>query len=102
MIGCWFFIDYGMGVVIGEMVVVGDDVFMYYQVIFGGCVCGQFKCYFMIGNCVFIGVGVKIIGNIMVGDDCKIGVNVLVVKDVVFGIVVVGILLKVYQGDVIV
>lgn len=95
------FIDHGMGVVIGETAVVGDDVLMYHQVTLGGRARGQFKRHPTIGNRVLIGAGAKIIGNITVGDDCKIGANALVVKDVAPGTVVVGIPSKVHQGDVI-
>jgi len=100
-IGRRFFIDHGMGVVIGETAVVGDDVLMYHQVTLGGRARGQFKRHPTIGNRVLIGAGAKIIGNITVGDDCKIGANALVVKDVAPGTVVVGIPSKVHQGDVI-
>lgn len=100
-IGDRFFIDHGMGVVIGDTAVVGDDVLMYHQVTLGGRARGQFKRHPTIGNRVLIGAGAKIIGNITVGDDCKIGANALVVKDVAPGTVVVGIPSKVHQGDVI-
>ena len=90
-----------MGVVIGETAVVGDEVLMYHQVTLGGRARGQFKRHPTIGNRVLIGAGAKIIGNITVGDDCKIGANALVVKDVAPGTVVVGIPSKVHQGDVI-
>jgi len=91
MIGCWLFIDYVMGVVIGEMVEVGDDVMFYYGVMFGGCLLNCIKCYFMIGDGVMIGVGVRVFGLIIVGVGVQIGVNLVVVKDVLFGVVVVGV-----------
>ena len=100
-IGRRFFIDHGMGVVIGETAVVGDDVLMYHQVTLGGRARGHFKRHPTIGNRVLIGAGAKIIGDITVGDDCKIGANALVIKDVAPGTVVVGIPSKVHQGDVI-
>ncbi|MCP2377548.1 serine O-acetyltransferase [Cutibacterium modestum] len=100
-IGRRFFIDHGMGVVIGETAVIGDDVLMYHQVTLGGRARGQFKRHPTIGNRVLIGAGAKVIGDITVGDDCKIGANALVVKDVAPGTVVVGIPSKVHQGDVI-
>ena len=100
-IGRRFFIDHGMGVVIGETAVIGDDVLMYHQVTLGGRARGQFKRHPTIGNRVLIGAGAKIIGDITVGDDCKIGANALVIKDVAPGTVVVGIPSKVHQGDVI-
>lgn len=101
VIGRRFFIDHGMGVVIGETAVVGDDVLMYHQVTLGGRARGRFKRHPTIGDRVLIGAGAKIIGNITVGNDAKIGANALVVKDVPPDTVVVGIPSKVHEGDVI-
>lgn len=100
-IGRRFFIDHGMGVVIGETAIVGDDVLMYHQVTLGGRARGRFKRHPTIGNRVLIGAGAKVIGDITVGDDAKIGANALVVKDVEPGAVVVGIPSNVHKGDVI-
>lgn len=100
-IGRRFFIDHGMGVVIGETSIVGDDVLMYHQVTLGGRARGRFKRHPTIGNRVLIGAGAKVIGDITVGDDAKIGANALVVKDVAPGSVVVGIPSSVHKGDVI-
>ncbi|NLE97147.1 MAG: serine O-acetyltransferase [Propionibacterium sp.] len=100
-IGRRFFIDHGMGVVIGETAEVGDDVLMYHQVTLGGRARGRFKRHPTIGDRVLIGAGAKVIGAITVGDDAKIGANALVVKDVAPGAVIVGIPSKVHDGDVI-
>ena len=100
-IGRRFFIDHGMGVVIGETAIIGDDVLMYHQVTLGGRARGRFKRHPTIGNRVLIGAGAKVIGDITVGDDAKIGANALVVKDVAAGAVVVGIPSSVHRGDVI-
>lgn len=100
-IGRRFFIDHGNGVVIGETAVVGDDVLMYHQVTLGGRARGRFKRHPTIGDRVLIGAGAKIIGNIHVGADAKIGANALVVKDVDDGAVVVGIPSRAHDGDVI-
>ena len=100
-VGRRFFIDHGMGVVIGETAIIGDDVLMYHQVTLGGRARGRFKRHPTIGNRVLIGAGAKVIGDITVGDDAKIGANALVVKDVETGAVVVGIPSTVHQGDVI-
>lgn len=99
-IGRRFFIDHGMGVVIGETAVVGDDVLMYHQVTLGGRSRGQVKRHPTIGDRVLLGAGAKIIGNITVGDDARIGANALVVKDVPPGTVVVG-SPAVHKGDVV-
>lgn len=101
VIGRRFFIDHGMGVVIGETAVIGDDVLMYHQVTLGGRSLNKVKRHPTIGNRVLIGAGAKVIGAITVGDDAKIGANALVVKDVPAGQVVVGIPSVVHDGDVI-
>ena len=101
VIGRRFFIDHGMGVVIGETAIVGDDVLMYHQVTLGGRARGRFKRHPTVGDRVLLGAGAKIIGAITIGDDAKIGANALVVKDVAPGTVVVGIPSKVHEGDVI-
>ena len=100
-VGRRFFIDHGMGVVIGETTVVGDDVLMYHQVTLGGRARGRFKRHPTIGDRVLLGAGAKIIGAIHVGDDAKIGANALVVKDVSPKGVVVGIPSEASAGDVI-
>lgn len=100
-IGRRFFIDHGMGVVIGETAIVGDDVLLYHQVTLGGRARGRFKRHPTIGDRAMIGAGAKVIGDITVGDDAKIGANALVVKDVAPGMVVVGIPSNVRSGDVI-
>ncbi|RMB58375.1 serine O-acetyltransferase [Tessaracoccus antarcticus] len=101
VIGRRFFIDHGMGVVIGETTVVGDDVLMYHQVTLGGRARGRFKRHPTIGDRVLIGAGAKVIGAIHVGDDAKIGANALVVKDVAPHAVIVGVPSQAHEGDVI-
>ena len=100
-IGRRLFIDHGMGVVIGETAVIGDDVHLYHGVTLGGTGHQHGKRHPTIGNRVLIGAGAKVIGDITVGDDAKIGANALVVKDVAPGAVVVGIPSNVRSGDVI-
>ena len=101
-IGRRFFIDHGMGVVIGETAVIGDDVLMYHQVTLGGRTLGRgTKRHPTIGNRVMIGAGAKVIGDITVGDDARIGANALVVHDVPAGSVVTGVLSKAKPGDII-
>ncbi|HSN44138.1 MAG TPA: serine O-acetyltransferase [Propionibacteriaceae bacterium] len=100
-IGRRFFIDHGNGVVIGETAVVGEDVLMYHQVTLGGRSRGRVKRHPTIGDRVLIGAGAKVIGDIVIGADTKIGSNALVVKDVAPGSVVVGIPSTVHEGDVI-
>jgi len=101
-IGRRFFIDHGMGVVIGETAIIGDDVLMYHQVTLGGRSLGRdVKRHPTIGDRVLIGAGAKIIGDITVGDDSKIGANALVVHDVPAGSIVTGVLSKAKPGEVI-
>jgi len=100
-IGHRFFIDHGMGVVIGETAIVGDDVLMYHQVTLGGRARGHFKRHPTIGDRVLLGAGAKIIGDITIGSDAKIGANALVVNDVAPGAVVIGVPSEVRPGDVI-
>ena len=89
-IGRRFFIDHGMGVVIGETAIIGDDVLMYHQVTLGGRARGRFKRHPTIGNRVLIGAGAKVIGDITVGDDAKIGAGSVVTRDVPAGATAVG------------
>lgn len=81
-IGRRVFIDHGIGVVIGETTIVGDDVIIYQQVTLGGVSLDKGKRHPTIGNNVVIGGGAKVLGNITIGDDSKIGANSVVVKDV--------------------
>lgn len=81
-IGRRFFIDHGMGVVIGETAIVGDDVLMYHGVTLGGTSLEKTKRHPTVGNGVLIGMGAKIVGNITVGDNARIGANAVVTRDV--------------------
>ena len=98
-IGRRFFIDHGMGVVIGETAQVGDDVLMYHQVTLGGTSLARVKRHPTIGNNVLIGMGAKVIGAITVGDNARIGANAVVTKDVPTNSTVVGITGKVVKRD---
>jgi serine O-acetyltransferase len=90
-IGPRFFIDHGMGVVIGETSEVGSDVTMYHSVTLGGTSLYKGKRHPTIGDRVVIGAGSKILGAIEVGDDSRIGANAVVVKTVPPNSVVVGV-----------
>ncbi len=91
VIGRRFFIDHGMGIVIGETAEVGDDVLMYHQVTLGGRSRGRFKRHPTIGDNVLLGAGAKVIGPITVGAGTKVGANALVVHDVPPNSVVTGV-----------
>lgn len=81
-IGRRFFIDHGMGVVIGETADIGDDVTLYHGVTLGGTSWKEGKRHPTLGNGVVVGAGAKILGPITIGDGAKIGSNAVVVKDV--------------------
>jgi serine O-acetyltransferase len=90
-IGKNFFIDHGMGVVIGETAEVGDDVTLYHGVTLGGTSLNKGKRHPTIEDRVVVGAGAKILGAITVGHDSRIGANAVVVKQVPANSVVVGI-----------
>ena len=81
-IGKGFFIDHGMGVVIGETAEVGDNVTLYQAVTLGGTGKQRGKRHPTIGNNVTIGVGAKVLGAISVGNNAKIGAGAVVLRDV--------------------
>jgi serine O-acetyltransferase len=90
-IGDRFFIDHGMGVVIGETARIGNDVTMYHGVTLGGTSLSQGIRHPQVGNNVIIGAGAQLLGPIYVGNDARIGSNAVVVKDVDIGATMVGI-----------
>ncbi len=90
-IGRRFFIDHGMGVVIGETAIIGDDCLLYQGVTLGGTGKERGKRHPTLGNRVVIGSGAKVLGNILVGDDTRIGAGSVVLKPVPPGSTVVGI-----------
>ncbi|PKN16276.1 MAG: serine O-acetyltransferase [Deltaproteobacteria bacterium HGW-Deltaproteobacteria-23] len=90
-IGRKFFIDHGMGVVIGETAEIGDNVTMYHGVTLGGVTWDKVKRHPTIGNNVVIGSGAKVLGPFTVGENSKIGSNSVVVKEVPPNSSVVGI-----------
>jgi serine O-acetyltransferase len=90
-IGRRFFIDHGMGVVIGETAQIGDDCTLYHGVTLGGTSWKEGKRHPTLGNGVVIGAGAKVLGPLMVGDRAKIGSNAVVVRDVPPGATAVGI-----------
>jgi len=81
-IGRRFFIDHGMGVVIGETAEIGDDVLLYQGVTLGGTGNEQGKRHPTIGNNVVIGTGAKVLGSIRIGSNVKIGAGSVVVRPV--------------------
>ncbi len=98
-IGRRVFIDHGMGVVIGETAVIGDDCTLYHGVTLGGTTWKKGKRHPTLGRGVVIGAGAKVLGPIMIGDDAKIGSNAVVVKDVPAGATAVGIPARLIEPD---
>jgi len=90
-IGRRFFIDHGMGVVIGETAEIGDDVLLYQGVVLGGTTLEKKKRHPTIGNGVVIGCGAVVLGAITVGDEVRIGSGSVVTRPVPPGTTVVGI-----------
>lgn len=91
VLGRRFFIDHGMGVVIGETAEVGDDCTLYHGVTLGGTSWKAGKRHPTLGNNVVVGAGAKILGPIQVGENARIGSNAVVLKDVTANATVVGI-----------
>ena len=90
-IGRRFFIDHGSGVVIGETTEIGDDVLLYQGVTLGGTGNEKGKRHPTIGNRVVVGTGAKVLGNIRIGDNVKVGAGSVVVHPVPDNCTVVGI-----------
>jgi len=90
-IGEGFFIDHGMGAVIGETAEIGDNVVLYQGVTLGGTSLQKVKRHPTLGNNVVVGVGAKLIGNITIGENSKIGAGSVVVTSVPANATVVGV-----------
>jgi len=90
-IGKGFFIDHGMGVVIGETAEIGENCTLYHQVTLGGTSWAKEKRHPTLGNDVIIGSGAKVLGPFTVGDGSKVGSNSVVVKEVPKNSTVVGV-----------
>lgn len=90
-IGKGFFIDHGMGVVIGETAIIGDNVTLFQGVTLGGTGKERGKRHPTLGNNVVAGTGAKILGNITIGDNVLVGANAVVIKSVPPDSTVVGI-----------
>lgn len=96
-IGRRFFIDHGMGVVIGETAEIGDDVMLFHQVTLGGTGKDKGKRHPTVENNVIISAGVKVLGPIVIGENSKIGANAVVLHDIPKNATAVGIPAKVVK-----
>ncbi len=99
-IGRRFFIDHGMGIVIGETAEIGDGVMLYHGVTLGGQSLEQTKRHPTIEDNVVIGSGAKILGAITIGHDSAVGANAVVTKDVPPEHIAIGIPAKTLARDV--
>ena len=99
VIGQRFFIDHGMGVVIGETAVIGDDCTLYHGVTLGGTSWKQGKRHPTLENKVVVGAGAKILGPITIGSSAKIGSNAVVISDVPANATAIGIPARVVDSE---
>ena len=98
-IGASLFIDHGMGVVIGETTIIGDNVTLYQGVTLGGTGKEKGKRHPTLGNNIVVGAGAKVLGNITIGDNSYIGSNAVVIKDVPPNSTVVGVPGRITKQD---
>jgi serine O-acetyltransferase len=98
-IGTGFFIDHGMGVVIGETAEVGDYVTLFQGVTLGGTGKERGKRHPTLGNHVVVGAGAKILGGIRIGDNVKIGANSVVLKNVPSNSTVIGVPARIIKSQ---
>jgi len=91
MIGRRFFIDHGMGVVIGETAIIGDNVTLYHGVTLGGVTWAPGKRHPTLADDVVVGAGAQVLGPITIGEGARVGANAVVLKDVPPGAAMVGI-----------
>ncbi len=90
-LGRRLFIDHGMGTVIGETAVVGDDVTLYQGVTLGGTGKEKGKRHPTLGNNISVGSGAKLLGNITIGDNCRVGAGSVVLRNVPANSTIVGV-----------
>lgn len=98
-IGRRFFIDHGMGIVIGETAIIGDDCTIYHGVTLGGTSWNKGKRHPTLEDGVVIGAGAKVLGPITIGKNAKIGSNAVVVKDVPQNATAVGIPARILEEE---
>lgn len=98
-IGRGFFIDHGMGVVIGETTIVGENVTLYQGVTLGGTGKEKGKRHPTLGSNIVVGAGAKILGNITIGDNSYIGANAVIIKDVPPNSTIIGVPGRITKQD---
>ena len=90
-IGKRLFIDHGMGIVIGETTIIGDDCTIYHNSTLGGTGKDKHKRHPNLGNNVMVGTGAKVLGPIKIGNNVKIGANAVVLENIPDDVTVVGV-----------
>jgi len=90
-IGKRVFFDHGMGIVVGETAIIGDDCVIFHGVTLGGVLSIKTKRHPTLENNVIVGAGAKILGNILIGENSRIGANSVILKDIPKNSVAVGI-----------
>jgi len=90
-LGRRLFIDHGMGTVIGETAIIGDDVTLYQGVTLGGTGKEKGKRHPTLGNNISVGSGAKLLGNITIGDNCRVGAGSVVLRNVPANSTIVGV-----------
>ncbi|MGB4841963.1 MAG: serine O-acetyltransferase EpsC, partial [Leptotrichiaceae bacterium] len=90
-VGKKVFFDHGMGIVVGETAIIGDNCIIFHGVTLGGVTSTKTKRHPTLENNVTVGAGAKILGNITIGEDSKIGANSVILKDIPKNSVAVGI-----------
>lgn len=98
-IGRGLFIDHGMGVVIGETAIIGDDCQLYHGVTLGGVGSQEVKRHPTLEDRVYVGSGAKCLGNITLGQNCRVGANAVVLKDVPKYATAVGVPARIIRKD---
>ena len=98
-IGRGLFIDHGMGVVIGETAIIGDDCQLYHGVTLGGVGSQEVKRHPTLEDGVYVGSGAKCLGNITLGHNCRVGANAVVLKDVPKYATAVGVPARIIRKD---
>lgn len=96
-IGRRLVIDHGMGVVVGETAVIGDDCILFHGVTLGGIKFDPIKRHPTVGDKVLIGAGAKVLGPITLGYGCRVGANSVVTRDVPTGVTVAGMPAKIIE-----
>lgn len=98
-IGKRVFFDHGMGIVVGETAIIGDDCVIFHGVTLGGVLSTKEKRHPTLERNVVVGAGAKILGNIVIGENSRIGANSVILKDIPKNSVAVGVPGKILKKD---